>query len=138
MRGGVRLPALIVAFGLLAGCSDPAGAARREQAAARKKSPSPQATASHKAAKRHPGKAASWWQAVATAKTAGGLRVKTGALKAGRVKVVVTDVTGHAERRFTASATPQSVTVGGFTLTAVKVSRSTKVGKYGVGFHYHR
>ena len=135
MRGGVRLPALIVAVGLLAGCSDPAGAARREQAAARKKSPSPQATASHKAAKRH-AKAPSWWQAVGTAKTAGGLRVKTGALKAGRVKVVVTDVTGHAERRFTASATPQTVTVGGFTLTAVKVSRSTKVGKYGVGFHY--
>jgi hypothetical protein len=137
MRGGVRLPALIVAVGLLAGCSDPAGAARREQAAARKKSPSPHATASHKAAKRHT-KAAAWWQAVGTAKTAGGLRVKTGALRAGRVKLVVTDVTGQAERRFTASATPQTVTVGGFTLTAVKVSRSTKVGKYGVGFHYHR
>ncbi|MEV0398530.1 hypothetical protein [Actinoallomurus sp. NPDC050550] len=137
MRGGVRLPALIVAVGLLAGCSDPAGAARREQGAARKKSPSPHATASQKAAKRHT-KAASWWQAVGTAKTAGGLRVKTGALKAGRVKVVVTDVTGHAERRFTASETPQSITVGGFTLTAVKVSRSTKIGKYGVGFHYHR
>ncbi|GAA4627103.1 hypothetical protein GCM10023196_037980 [Actinoallomurus vinaceus] len=137
MRGGVRLPALIVTVGLLAGCSDPAGAARREQAAARKKSPSPHATASHKPAKRH-AKAAAWWQAVGTTRTAGGLRVKAGALKAGRVKVIITDVTGHAERKLTASATPQPVTVGGFTLTAVKVSRSTKTGKYGVGFHYHR
>ncbi|MCO6004990.1 hypothetical protein NE236_08350 [Actinoallomurus purpureus] len=135
MRGGIRLPALIVALGLLAGCSDPAGAARREQAATRKKSPSPHATASHKPAKRH-AKAAPWWQAVGTTRTAGGLRLKTGALKAGRVKVIVTDVTGHAERRFTASATPQSVAVGGFTLTAVKVSRSTKTGRYGVGFRY--
>ena len=45
MRGGVRLPAVVVVIGLLAGCSDPAGAVRRERAAARKSSPSPTATA---------------------------------------------------------------------------------------------
>jgi hypothetical protein len=136
MRGGVRLPALIVALGLLAGCSDPAGAARREQAAARKKSPSPRGTASRSPAKRH-AKAAPWWQAAGTTRTAGGLRVRTGALRAGRVKILVTDVSAHASHRLTASATPQSVTVGGFTLTAVKVSRSAKVARYGVGFRYH-
>ena len=135
MRGGVRLPALIVTLGLLAGCSDPAGAARREQAATRKKSPSPHVTVSHGPAKRH-AKAASWWQAAGTTRTVGGLRVKTGVLRAGRVKVVVTDVAGHAVRRITASAAPQSVTVGGFTLTGVKVGRSAKVGRYGVAFHY--
>jgi hypothetical protein len=126
---------LIVAVGLLAGCSDPAGAARREQADTRKKSPSPRGTATHAPAKRH-AKGTPWWQAVGTTRTAGGLRVKTGALKAGRVKVIITDVTGHASRKITASATPQSVTIGGFTLTAVKVSRSDKVARYGVGFRY--
>lgn len=135
MRGGVRLPAVIVALGLLAGCSDPAGAARREQAAARKRSPSPRATASHSPAKRH-GKTAAWWQAAGTTRTAAGLRVRTGAVHAGQVTVVVTDVSGHVGRRITASATPQSVTVGHFTLTGLKVSRSAKLARYGVGFHY--
>ncbi|MEV5749016.1 hypothetical protein AB0L00_14460 [Actinoallomurus sp. NPDC052308] len=135
MRGGVRLPALIVALGLLAGCSDPAGAARREQAAARKRSPSPRASASHSAAKRH-AKAAVWWQAAGTTKSTGGLRVRAGAVHAGQVTVVMTDVSGHASRKITASATPQSVTVGRFTLTAVKLSRSVKLARYGVGFHY--
>lgn len=135
MRGGVRLPAVIVALGLLAGCSDPAGAARREQGTARKRSPSARATASHSPAKRH-AKTGAWWQAAGTTKTTAGLRVQTGAAHAGQVKMIVTDVSGRASRRFTASTTPQSVKVGHFTLTGVKVSKSAKAARYGVGFHY--
>jgi hypothetical protein len=138
MRGGVRLPALIVAVGLVgAGCSDPAGAARKEQAAARKKSPSPRPAASRPPATQRP-KAAVWWQAAGTTKTSNGLRVKIGVLHGGRVRIAVTDVGGHASRTIIASATPQTATIGRFTLSAIKVSKSRKYLKYGVGFHYGR
>lgn len=138
MRGGVRLPALIVTLGLLAGCSNPAGAARKETAVARKKSPSPRQTASHTTATQHPRTTtAAWWQPAGTTRTSHGLRVKTGALRGGHMKVLVTDVTGHASRLVTAAATPRALTVGGFALTGLKVSRSQGNARYGIGFHYH-
>lgn len=139
MRGGVRLPALIVTLGLLAGCSDPAGAARKEAAAARRKSPSPRPSASRTTAKRHPGTAGTrWWQPPGATRASHGLRVKTGALRGGHVKVLVTDVAGHASRLVTATGTPRALTVGGFALTGLKVSRSPESTAYGVGFRYRR
>jgi hypothetical protein len=133
MRGGVRGPAVIVAIGLLAGCSDPAGAVRRQRAEARKASPSPSATAP---AGQH--RAATWWQAPGGLKTADGLRVRTGALRAGRMRVAVTDVTGRAHRTIIATAVPHGAAVGRFTLTGVKIAKSPKTGTYGVTFHYRQ
>jgi hypothetical protein len=130
MRGGVRLPALVAVIGLLAGCSDPAGAIRRERAAARKHSPSPRPSAPAK----HP--AMAWWQAPGGTKTSGGLRVRTGALRNGRVRMVVTDVRHHVSHKVTASATPHAVTVGRFRLTEIRVAKSPKTGASGVGFRY--
>jgi hypothetical protein len=135
MRGGVRLPAMVVAIGLLAGCSDPAGAVRRERAAARKSSPSarPGATAAPKGQHR---RTAVWWQAPGGVKTASGLRVHTGALRSGRMRVSITDVAGHTARTITATAVAHGATIGHFTLTGVKVAKSPKSGTYGVTFHY--
>jgi hypothetical protein len=124
---------VIVAIGLLAGCSDPAGAVRRERAAARKSSPRPSATA--KAPHHH---TATWWQAPGGLKTAGGLRVRTGALRTGRMRVAITDVGGHAHRTITATTVPHGATIGRFTLTGVKVAKSPKTGAYGVTFRYHQ
>jgi hypothetical protein len=132
MRGGVRVPAVIVAIGVLAGCSDPGGAVRRERAAARKASPSASATA-------HPAhRAATWWQAPGGQKAAGGLRVRTGALRAGRMRIAITDVAGRTHRTITATTVPQGATIGRFTLTGVKVAKSPKSGTYGVTFRYRR
>jgi hypothetical protein len=132
MRGGRRLPAVVVVIGLLAGCSDPAGAVRRERAAARK-SATPTPTAAAK--KAH---APAWWQAPGTVRTAKGLRVHTGVLRAGRMRVSITDVAGRTSRTITATARPHDAVVGHFTLTAVKVAKSAKTGAYGVTFHYRR
>lgn len=132
MRGGRRLPAVVVVIGLLAGCSDPAGAVRRERAAARRSpSPTPSATAK----KPH---AASWWQAAGTIRTAHGLRVHTGALRTGRMRVAITDLAGHASRTITATTRPHGALIGNFALTAVKVAKSPEAGTYGVSFHYRR
>ena len=131
MRGGVRLPAMIAAIGLLAGCSDPAGAVRRERAAASRKasaSPSPSATK-----KAH---ASSWWQAPGRVRTANGLRVHTGGLRTGRMKVSITDVAGNAARTVVATVHPHGATVGRFTLTSIKLAKNPKTGAYGVGFRY--
>ena len=136
MRGGVRLPAVVVTIGLLAGCSDPAGAVRRERAAARKSSPSPSPTAASKKKPQH--RTTAWWQAPGHLKTANGLRVRTGALRTGQMRVAITDVGGGASRTITASATPHGATIGHFTLTGVKVAKSPKSGTYGVTFHYRR
>lgn len=124
---------MIVAIGMLAGCSDPAGAVRRERAAARKASPSPSASASagHRTA-------ATWWQAPGGLKTAGGLRVRTGALHAGRMRVAITDVAHRTHRTITATTVPHGATIGHFTLTGVKVAKSHKAGTYGVTFHYRQ
>ncbi|MFB9837413.1 hypothetical protein [Actinoallomurus acaciae] len=132
MRGGAGLPAMIVAIGMLAGCSDPAGAVRRERAAARKASPSPSASAG---AEHH---AATWWQTPGGLKTAGGLRVHTGALHAGRMRVAITDVAHRTHRTITATTVPHSATIGHFVLTGVKVAKSPKAGTYGVTFHYRQ
>ena len=133
MRGGLRLPAVVVVIGLLAGCSDPAGAVRRERAAARKSSPSPTPGVT-------PKKAATktWWQAPGRVKTANGLRVRTGALHPDLLRVAITDVNGHAARTITASSRPHGAVIGHFTLTGVKLAKSPKTGTYGVTFHYHR
>jgi hypothetical protein len=136
MRGGVRLPAMIVTvivtIGSLAGCSDPAGAIRKERAAARKSSPSPSASATK-------APAPVWSQAPGKVRTAGGLRVHTGALHAGRMKVTVTDVNAHVGRTIVASARAHGATVGHFTLTGVKVAKNAKTGVYGLTFRYrHR
>jgi uncharacterized lipoprotein len=137
MRGGVRLPAMVVAIGLLAGCSDPSGAVRRERAAARKSSASarPAATVAPKGRHR---RTAVWWQAPGGLKTASGLRVHTGTLRTGRMRVTITDVAGRTARTITATTVPHSATIGHFTLTDVKVAKSPKSGTYGVTFHYHR
>lgn len=135
MRGGVRLPAAVVTIGLLAGCSDPAGAVRRERAAARKSSPSPRAETT---SKKPQIRTAAWWQAPGHLKTAKGLRVHTGALHAGRMRVAITDVGAHTGRTITATSTPHGATIGHFTLTGVKIAKSPKAGAYGVTFHYRR
>ncbi|WP_290104117.1 hypothetical protein [Actinomadura sp. DC4] len=116
-------------IGLLAGCSDPAGAVRRERAAARKASPSPTATA-RKAV------SGTWWQSAGTVKTADGLRIHTGALHPGRMRVAVTDVNGHAARTITVTNRAHGALIGHFTLTGVKLAMSPKTGTYGVTFHY--
>jgi hypothetical protein len=136
MRGGLRLPAVVVTIGLLAGCSDPAGAVRRERAAARKASPSPSPTGTSKKQSQH--RTTTWWQAPGHQKTANGLRVHTGALLNGTMRLTVTDVGGATSRTITASATPHGATIGHFTLTGVKVAKSPKAGTYGVTFHYRR
>lgn len=133
MRGGVRLPALVVAIGFLAGCSDPGGAIERERAAARKHAPSPRPSASGTA---KAGKTATWWQAPAHTKTSRGLRVRTGALRGGRVRIVVTDVKRRASHAVTASSVPHTATVGRFRLTDIKVAKSPKSRTVGITFHY--
>ncbi len=138
MRGGLRLPALIIMLGLLAGCSDPAGAARREAAAARKKSASASPTATSAPVKRHARARAAWRQSAGTTHTAHGLRVRTGAFADGRIRVVLTDVAGHATRTVNASTTPQTVTVGRYTLTGLKVAHARRAGVHGIAFHYRR
>ena len=135
MRGGVRLPALAVAIGLLAGCSDPAGAVRRERAAAaRKATPSPSASAAKKPGHHAP----TWWQAPGGTKTAGGLHVRAGALSAGRMRITVTDIEGRVSRTLVATAKARGAIVGRFALTGIKVAKHPKTGAYGVTFHYHR
>lgn len=135
MREGVRLPAVVIVIGLLAGCSDPAGAVRRERAAARRSSPSPTAKAAPTASSH---RTATWWQAPGHLKTANGLRVRTGALRAGRMRVSITDVAGKTARTITATAQPHGTTIGGFMLSGIRVAKSPRSGVYGVTFHYHR
>lgn len=118
--------ALVIAVGLLAGCSDPAGAARREHAAGPKKSPSPTPSAP---------RAQSWWQAPRTTRTVGAFRVRTGALHSGhRMKIIVTDLGSHASRLLTASPRPHGALVGRYRLTRIRVL--ARSGHYGVGFRY--
>lgn len=145
MRAGLRLPALVVTLGLLAGCSDPAGAARREAAAARKASPAASPTATPTpAGRRAPARARArararaWRQAAGTTRTARGLRVHTGAFAGGRIPVLVTDVAGQATRSVDATTTPQAITVGRYTLTGLKATRSRRTATYGIAFHYRR
>jgi hypothetical protein len=134
MRGGVRLPAMIVTIGLLAGCSDPAGAVRRQRAAAARKA-SPSASPDAKA-RPH---AAAWFQPPDRIHTANGLRVHTGGLRAGRMKVAITDVRTRAARTIVVTTRPHGAVVGEFTLTSVKVEKNAETGAYGVSFHYrHR
>jgi hypothetical protein len=71
-------------------------------------------------------------------KTANGLRVHTGALRAGRMRVAITDVAGRTHRTITATTVPHGATIGRFTLTGIKVAKSPKAGTYGVTFHYQR
>jgi hypothetical protein len=128
---------MIVAIGLLAGCSDPAGAVRRERAAARKASAS--AHPGGAAAKGGHRRAAAWWQAPGTVRTADGLRVHTGALRGRRMRVAITDVGGHAARTITVTAVPHGAVIGRFTLSGAKIAKSPKNGAYGVTFRYrHR
>jgi hypothetical protein len=130
MRGGGRLTAVVVAIGLLAGCSNPSEAVRRERAAARTASPPP-------AAAKKPGHRPAWWQAPGGVKTTDGLKVRTGPLHGGRVRLTLTDVAGHATRTVVASTKPHGAVVGQFTLTGIKVVKSA--GKNGVTFRYrHR
>lgn len=121
--------ALVIAAVLLAGCSDPAGAARREQGAARRSPPRPTA-ASHAAPQ-----ARSWWQMPRTTRTVGTLRVRTGALHRGpRMKIIVTDLGSHASRQLTASTRPHGALVGGYALTRIRIVGNP--GRYGVRFRY--
>jgi hypothetical protein len=138
MRGGRRLPALMVAIGLLTGCSDPAGAVRRERAASRAhstpspkpSSPSPTPTSTQRAAGR------AWWQAPSTIRSVHGLRVHTGALRDGRIRVIVTDLTDRASHSFTATTQPRTMKAGHFTLAGVRVVKSPKTQAPGLGFRY--
>jgi hypothetical protein len=128
-RGGTRLVTLAAVAVVLAGCSDPAGAERQEQAAARAKSPSPASSTPH--GKAHP-KEPTWHQAVDATKssTKAGLRVRTGHLFEGRVTIVVTDTKAGAHRTVTASAKPRKADVGRYLLTAIKVTSA------GISFAY--
>jgi hypothetical protein len=134
MRGGVRLVAVTLVAGTLAGasagCSDPSGAVRKERAAARKSAPSP--STSQKPAHR----AATWWQAPGGIKTANGLKVHTGPLRTGLMRVSITDVNSGARRVLTATARAHGAMIGQFTLTGIKLAKSAKTGTYGVTFHY--
>lgn len=134
MRGGVRLPAMVVTIGLLAGCSDPAGAVRRQRAAAaRKASPSASPDATPRP------HASAWFQTPGRIHTANGLRVHTGGLRAGRMKVAITDVRTRAARTIVATDRPRGAVIGAFTLTSIKIAKNAKTGAYGVSFHYrHR
>ena len=139
MRGGIRLPALVVAIGLLAGCSDPAGAVRKQNADARKTSPSPRPSRS--AGRKSGGRpaaatAATWWQAPSSMKTDAGLKVHTGKLRAGRIRVIVLDMAGRQRRATFATARPHRLIVGHFTLVGIRVAKSPQTGAYGVGFRY--
>ncbi len=139
MRGGIRLPALVVVIGLLAGCSDPAGAVRRQNAAARTPSPTP--TRTTPARKPGPEKglkagAATWWQAPSSVKTEGGLKVRTGKLRAGRIRMIITDVNGRQRRATIAALRPHALIVGHFTVASIRISKSPQTGAYGVGFRY--
>jgi hypothetical protein len=124
---------MIVAIGLLAGCSDPAGAVRRERAAARKASPSPQKTAKSKKAQH---RSAVLFLGPGVVKTAHGLRVRTGALRTGQIKIAFTDVNSHARRTITATSTPRNLIVGHFALTGIKLAKSNTGSAYGVTLHY--
>lgn len=138
MRHGLRLPGLVATLGLLAACSDPGGAARREAAAARKDAPLASPTAARTPVKRRAQLRSVWRQAAGTTRTERGLRVRTGAFMDGRIRVVFTDVAGHASRRVDATAAPQAVTVGGYTLTGLRVAGSARAAAYGIAFHYRR
>ena len=69
-------------------------------------------------------------------KTAHGLRVHTGALRTGQIKVAFTDVSSHARRTVTATSTPRNLVVGHFALTGVKLAKSNAGSAYGVTLHY--
>jgi hypothetical protein len=135
MRQGLRLPALIVAAGLLAGCSDPAGAVRRERAA-HALTARPSAPPTRPATTPTPARPASWWQGPSLIKSAHGLRVQTGSLHAGRMRVMVTDLTSRTSRRFTATIAPRAGRIGRFTLTSARLVRSPRTHTYGLGFRY--
>jgi hypothetical protein len=126
---------MVVTIGLLAGCSDPAGAVRRERAAARRSSPSPPPGATSKKSQH---RTPAWWQAPGKVKTANGLRVHTGALLTGRMRIAITDVGSHTGHRITATSRPHNATIGRFILTGIKIAKSPKAGAYGVTFHYRR
>jgi hypothetical protein len=117
---------------LLAGCSDPAGAVRRERAAARKSSPSPHKTATSKKAQH---RSAALFLGPGVVKTVHGLRVHTGTLRAGQIKVAFTDVSSHARRTITVTSTPRNLVIGHFALTGVKLAKSTSATD-GVTLHY--
>lgn len=124
----VRLPALMISIGLLAGCADPAGAVRRDRANHPTPTPTAKAHAKPKAHK--------WWQAAGTTKSAAGLKVQAGPVRGGRITVVLTDVARHASKTLIASATPRKAKVGGVTVTRLRVAKSAKQGIVGVGFSY--
>ncbi len=134
MRGGGRLPALVVTVGLLAGCSDPAGALRRQNAGTPKTSPRPSASARPRAQKS--GAASDWWQAPSSTKAAAGLKVRTGRLRGGRIRMIILDVAGGKHRALIAAVRPRRMIVGHFTIAAIKVSKSPQTGAYGVAFRY--
>jgi hypothetical protein len=79
-----------------------------------------------------------WWQAPGGVKTANGLRIRTGVLRTGRMRVAITDVSSHARRTITATSVPRGVVIGHFALTGIKVAKSPTAGTYGVTFHYRR
>src|SRR4051812_47496982 len=115
MRGGVRLPALVVVIGLLAGCSDPPGAVRRQRAGAARRHASASPSPGRSLPARRPARrTAGWWQVPGTVKTAGGLRVHTGTLRGGRLKVALTDVRGHVSRTVVVLRVPRRAVVGHF------------------------
>lgn len=134
MRGGVRLPALVVTMGLLAGCSDPAGAVRRERDEARKNSPSPRPSASATSQRKQAGRILGHWQGPSSTGTLGRLRIRTGRLRSGRIRVIATDLGGHVSVKLTATTHPRSAVVGHYRLTEVHVAKSASTGAYGVAF----
>jgi hypothetical protein len=71
-------------------------------------------------------------------KTAHGLRIHTGALRGGRMRVAVTEVATHTAHTITATSRPHGVVIGHFALTGVKLAKSPTTGAYGVTFHYRR
>lgn len=120
-----------MAIMLLAGCSDPAGAARREQQQAARAHPtSPGSPRPSPAAPR----SRAWWQAAQTTRIVGPLRVRTGTLRGGRMKISVTDLGSHTRRLLTAAGRPNSAVVGRYVLSRIRIT--AKLGRFGVAFRY--
>ena len=138
MRGGVRLPALVVTMGLLAGCSDPAGAVRRERDEARKNSPSPRPSASATSQRKQASKILGHWMGPSATGTFGRLKIRTGRLRSGRIRMIAADLGGHVSVKLTATTHPRAVVVGRYRLTEVHVAKSAATGAYGVAFHAHK
>jgi hypothetical protein len=112
--------AVVAAVVLVAGCSDPMGAARRlaSQSASRSPSASAKATSHGRHRVRH------WRQRLHSTVFNKGLdlRVRASGLHGDRALITITDVKTKAVKRVHADVTPQSVVVGRYSIKSLVIS----------------